>query len=300
MKADRRIVILGASGLLGKAVFNRFCKETEYSEKVSTISWKDIGHPDIGANPHQLARYLEENVGDLSDSDVIVASGLINSSDLEQLLYSNLEFPRNLIHAICTYSGSRLMTFGTIHERFDDAISHNAYFKSKYLLSQWISDFSAQHSLSERLLHIRLHTLYGLPLNPRMFLGQIAEALGTGSLFRMSSGEQLREYHHVEDIAECVFRLCQKQWNLGPVLEISSGEAIRLRDLAIAVFREFSREYLLRIGEIPAGEGENKNEIFKRSDSDLLPFSRNPVTGVIDVLRQHLEACTVRLSGNTS
>ena len=291
---------MGASGLLGKAVFNRFCKEMAYSEKVSSISWKDIGHPEVGAKPYRLAKYLEENLGDMSETDVIIAGGLIKSEDSEQLLYSNLEFPRNLIHAVWPHPSVRLMTFGTIHERFDDAVSHNAYFMSKYLLGQWVSDFAARHPPSGRLLHIRLHTLYGLPLHPRMFLGQIAEALETGLPFRMSSGEQFREYHHVEDIAECVFRLCQKQWNLGPVLEISSGEAIRLRDLAIAVFREFSREYLLRIGEIPAGEGENKNEIFKRSDSDLLPFSRNPVTGVVDVLREHLEACTVRSSGNTS
>jgi nucleoside-diphosphate-sugar epimerase len=293
LKLDhRKTLILGASGLLGKAILNRFSIEAGTSEKIYTIPWSEIGNPDVGSDVHRLTMCLEEKLGDMVDCDIIVASGLINSSDSAQLRYSNLEFPRNLIQVALKYPGTRCMTFGTIHERFDAVVSHNAYFMSKYLLSQWISDFSQQqHPSSGRILHLRLHTLYGLPLHPRMFLGQIAEALKSGFPFKMSSGEQLREYHHAEDIAECVFRLFQKEWHTVPVpiLEINSGEAVRLRDLATAIFREFKREDLLQIGDVPASEGENKTEIFRRSDSDILPYSREPITGVIDTLRWHLK-----------
>ncbi len=291
LKLDhRKTLILGASGLLGKAIFNRFGVETGFSEKIYTIPWSEIGNPDVGLDVHRLTGCLEEKLGDLIDCDVIVASGLINSPDSAQLRHSNLEFPRNLIQVVSKYPGSRCMTFGTIHERFDAAVFHNAYFMSKYLLSQWISDFSRQRPYSGGILHLRLHTLYGLPLHPRMFLGQIAEALKSGSPFKMSSGEQLREYHHVEDIAECVFRLFRKEWLWGPVLEISSGDAVRLRDLASAIFREFKREGLLQIGDVPASAGENRTETFQRTDPDILPFSRDPITGVIDTLKRHLKS----------
>ena len=285
----RKTLILGASGLLGKAIFNRFLQqEDDYPDKVHTIAWREIGKPDICADPHLLAEFLEDRLGDMTDTDVIIAGGLIGSTDSDQLMYSNLVFPQNLIRAVWRHPGSRFMTFGTIHERFEAAISHNLYFMTKYLLSQWISEFSAQHPPTGRILHLRLHTLYGLPLHSRMFLGQIAEALKSDSPFRMSSGEQIREYHHVEDIAECVYRLCRRKWDFGPILEINSGEAVRLRDLATAIFREFNREYLLRIGDISAGAGENTCEIFHRTDRDVLPCSRKAIDGVLDTLRRYL------------
>lgn len=280
--------MLGASGLLGKAIFNRFCKEPGGAEGVFAIPWSEIGVPDVGADLHHLESYLEKKLGDLSAVDFVIANGLIGSADIDQLMYSNLEFPRNLIRAVWRHAGSRFVTFGTIHERFFAARSHNPYFMSKYSLSQWISEFDAQYPLTHRILHLRLHTLYGLPLHPRMFLWQIAEALKSNTPFRMSSGEQLREYHHVDDIAECVCRLCRKQWNWEPILEINSGEAMRLKDLAAAIFREFNREHLLLIGDIPAGEGENKSEIFNRTNDGILPSSRKPLAGVIDTLRQYL------------
>ena len=289
----RRTLILGASGLLGKAIVNRFSIETQYSGKVETIPWREIGDVNIGANAQRLSEYLSTKLGDLTDCDVIVASGLIKSQDEGALLYSNFEFPTNLIRGMWMYPGSRCMTFGTIHEKFDAAVSHNAYFMSKYRLSQWICEFVTSHMVSDalpgRILHLRLHTLYGFPPHPQMFLGQMAEALISDVPFKMSSGEQLREYHHAEDIAECVFRLFQRSWYIGPVLEISSGEAVRLKELAVAVFREFHKDHLLWIGEIPAGVGENKSKTFARSDPELLPYSRETIAGVIETLRRYFQ-----------
>ena len=50
-------------------------------------------------------------------------------------------------------------------------------------------------------MHLHLHTLYGGRPQAHMFLGQMIRALERGAEFAMSSGEQLREYHHVHDIA---------------------------------------------------------------------------------------------------
>jgi nucleoside-diphosphate-sugar epimerase len=128
--------------------------------------------------------------------------------------------------------------------------------------------------------HIRLHTLYGGSKRPHpfMFAGQMFDALARKEPFKMSGGAQLREYHHVEDIATSVLAFLAGSHDQ-KIIELSSGQPIRLRDLASAVFRYFDAASLLEIGARIHSNGEVFDNTYERSP--YLAASREPIDGLI-------------------
>ena len=109
-------------------------------------------------------------------------------------------------------------------------------------------DWANQPDQKRRILHCRLHTLYGGEPKDHMFLGQIVNAIRSNSVFSMSSGEQLREYHHVDDIAESLATIVNSDWSLwSPILEINSGQPLKLLDLAMAIFNAFKNRIYYKL-----------------------------------------------------
>jgi hypothetical protein len=79
-----------------------------------------------------------------------------------------------------------------------------------------------------------------------------------------------------------IIALLARIWT-GPVaIDLSSGEPVRLADLARAVFRAFGCEHLMQFGVLPTPEGENQGVKFPRSPAWLLGQPRPPVEGIIE------------------
>ena len=111
-----------------------------------------------------------------------------------------------------------------------------------------------------------------------MFAGQMFEALVRKERFRMSGGAQLREYHHVHDIAASIWSFLSGDGQ-DQMIELSSGEPIRLRDLASAVFKYFNETDLLEVGSKIHSQGEVFESIYQRSP--YLAANRDPIEGVV-------------------
>ncbi len=217
------------------------------------------------------------------DQDWIFAAGLVNpNGDPAELERINVEAPLRLLEHLSRGGlgkERRLITFGSVLENRPDLIAANPYLRSKARLL----DFWRQRDPRSpvRWVHIQLHTLYGgsQPPHPFMFTGQMLSALTTRSPFRMSSGVQLREYHHVDDISASILGVLASPIKESARLDLSSGEGIRLRDLAWAVFDHFGSLDLLRIGAWPAGDAEVFESAHHRSP--LLIAYREPLPNVI-------------------
>jgi nucleoside-diphosphate-sugar epimerase len=114
-----------------------------------------------------------------------------------------------------------------------------------------------------------------------MFIGQMVAALRRQQVFAMSAGLQLREYHHVDDVAGAVERLLSRSsWNLDPTQPLSSGHPIQLATMARAIFDFIGRGGDLRIAELATPAGENMRHEFPAAPAWLLGPSREPVAGV--------------------
>lgn len=284
----RGILLFGANGNLGSALKHalqgRFPVTVPWQE---TIPWLQAGEDTGWADP--IRDTFRRN--DLQKADIIFAGGLTDpASPAQDLVLANALLPQRVITATRDMPGLRYLTFGTAMERFPGAATVNPYVASKASLADWLSEQARLPDLRARIMHLQLHTLYGgdRPL-PHMFLGQMVSALRAGRPFAMSAGTQLREYHHVADVAQAGVRLLSRaHWPEEPVLALSTGRPVRLADLATVVFTMMQRQADLKIGALSSARAENFELIFEPAPDWLLGAPREPLSAIADWVRQML------------
>jgi nucleoside-diphosphate-sugar epimerase len=112
-----------------------------------------------------------------------------------------------------------------------------------------------------------------------MFLGQIFHAITSKDMFYMSGGEQIREYHHIDDDAEAIVELTKNTG--GGLIDISHGEPEKLKDIAISLFDHFNSRELLNIAARAADENDNTKLVFKRTDNLLNSLFRPTISSLV-------------------
>ena len=276
------MVLLGSSGLIGSALV----KIISGSRPLRTVRWSE--DPRVS---EALAKSLDPKM----PTDVILACGVTDPKlAAETIRYSNTEFPQRLMSNCLRLPLVRFISLGTVMENFPEACAANPYLKSKFDLGLWIQALAEKPEYLCRFRHLRLHTIYGGSrelVKPHMFLGQILGALEKNLEFKMSSGDQLREYHHVDDIAEAILGIADQDWNANEsaLVGVHSGNPVRLADLANAIFSAFGKSDLLKVGRLVRPPGENLQQTFERSARHVLPNAREPIAGVIQWLKEILD-----------
>jgi hypothetical protein len=235
---NRKVVVIGSSGNISLQLQKNF-------PLASIISRRQY---DCWENASQLSAIFKDQL-----CDIYVAIGVLSSkAKISELVRVNLQIPKLVAESI-KGTESRVITFGSIMEKEERIFSSNAYIGTKKKLSEFLLG-----NLHEKnFLHLRLHTLYGgSKLNTEMFLGQLFRAIKYRSKFQMSSGRQVREYHHIEDDLKAL-ELLQSQGYTG-IQEISHEEAFTLKEIAKQVFDHFEVPDLLVVG----GKEDSLAEIF--------------------------------------
>jgi len=244
------LYVLGARGRIGSALIKHaqsLSINTFAIDRVEYNSWQD---------PDAALRYFKEAA--LSETDLVIcASGIINPrTDADEIIHCNVTVPNSACIASVTL-GAKAVSLGTVLEQIIPDEKQNIYVSSKSQLRDLSKD---------KWLHFQLHTIYGgsAPA-PFMFTGLMLSALKESKKFAMTSGEQLREYHHVDDEACAILELAKIK-NSGQ-FDISSGDSIKLSDLAISVFDHFKNRDLLGIGEIQSPDVEAYEPSFNRQSA---------------------------------
>lgn len=270
------IHIIGANGRIGSAI-----RSSSNPRSLNLLSrsdyqnwWKDDSVEDIR---HFFSTYQS------SKTSVLIAAGILDPKmSKDEHLKTNFLLPRNIIAATADL-GIRVMTFGTISEHFQSEA--NSYIRSKKMLSDYILTNS---DLTKMTIHVRLHTLYGgSEPNHFMFLGQIYDSLTMGQQMSMTSGRQLREYHHVDDDVSAIWKILDSDF-VGAI-DLNHGSPITLRNLAEYLFRRFDCESLLNLGSLPEPNAENYENVFRpHSLYENIDF-RLSLPAIGDYIRDSLE-----------
>lgn len=283
MQRSTNILLFGGSGQIGESL-RLGARERNPDREVRTVPWTAVAS---GVDdPARLRTALEATTRGWEAYDVVFASGITDpAAPPDQLWLSNVAFPLAVIEATAPHEGVRYLTLGTSFEQFPAFAAANPYVESKRRL--W-SCLKAAGTLAHnrRIAHVRLHTVYGGRPKPHMFLGQMIASLCSGTQFQMSTGRQLREYHHVQDITGALLAILDMDWSFGTEpLMLSAGDPVRLVDLARAVFKTCGRPDLLKVGAIAAATSENERVRFPRSGATVFPFYRDPRIGVPEYVR---------------
>jgi nucleoside-diphosphate-sugar epimerase len=96
----------------------------------------------------------------------------------------------------------------------------------------------------------RVFFLYGPHENPRRLVSSIICSLLKGEPAPTSHGEQIRDYLHVQDVADGLVALLDSE--IRGDYNIASGRAVTLRHIIERIGVVMERSELLRIGAIPA------------------------------------------------
>lgn len=244
------IFVVGGKGRLGQAIQHAYPTTPVTSlERQVYQDWHVNGAQD------KIARFFDAAP---TQSTLYITAGLLDPKlPLEDHLSINYRLPKQLIEG-ATKAGLTVITFGTIMELLIK--NKNPYITSKTMLGDYVANIS---NINPQVAHIRIHTFYGVgkPV-PFMFLGQIYHALQNNCPFKMSSGEQLREYHHIEDDIHAIRLLLEA--NTRGVIELSHGNPLSLRDIAGFIFKAFNREKLLCVGALNIPIEENCTTVFQR------------------------------------
>lgn len=166
-----------------------------------------------------------------------------------------------LLRAFAAAGGRRAVIAGTCAEYewtravyAEDAPLHPAtlYGAAKHGLDLVAAAFAQQAGIA--LAWARLFFLYGPHEHPGRFVPSLVTALLRGEPAPMTEGMQRRDFLHVADAGAALAALAGSELT-GPV-NVASGEAVELRELAGRIGGLTGRSELLQIGALPTREGE--------------------------------------------
>lgn len=181
-----------------------------------------------------------------------------------------LEDPKNLDHlaaslelgkALAEAGCRRLVTAGTCFE-YDTAAGllsetsttapRTLYAGTKLAMFHALSEASRTWGMQH--CHARFFYQYGPWEAPNRLVSSLVGTLLSGAPAKTTSGEQVRDFLHIEDVARALAVLTRG--DVTGVVNVGSGVPVRVRDVARAVAVACGRPELLEIGALPSREGD--------------------------------------------
>jgi UDP-glucuronate decarboxylase len=97
--------------------------------------------------------------------------------------------------------------------------------------------------------HVRFFYQYGPWEAPQRLVPTVVRSLLEGAEARVTTGEHVRDFLHVDDVARALVTVAQSE--LTDVVNIGSGVPVKVREVVAATARACGREDLVRYGAVP-------------------------------------------------
>jgi nucleoside-diphosphate-sugar epimerase len=130
------------------------------------------------------------------------------------------------------------------------------YSLSKLIAEQLIQTYSKTYNKPYTVL--RLFNFFGSGMPEHFFINQLLESLKADKPFNMTYGEQVRDFTFIDDVLDAIIGISSSEKSLGEVINICSGNGIRLSDLALEIGQRYNKTHLIKFGALPYRD----NEIF--------------------------------------
>ena len=238
-----KLIIIGENSRLTKSLKSIYSGNIFIVKKKLYVNWN---------SENSFLNFLDSFVINENDS-ILINKAIINPNfNLREINKWNFHFQKNIIKALERKKiKNRVYTTGSIFEKTN---IENKYLNSKRNLSNYIlqTDFN-----SVRPCHLRFHTLFGIDSpSENMFLGQIFNSIKKKTTFKMSHGNQLRQYHHYNEVSKHLLNVFSDSKSNNKIIEITGREWVKLIDIARSVFNYFDCDNLLKPGKIKSSNEE--------------------------------------------
>ena len=252
MNKDAKIYIAGHTGMVGSAIHRRFQKEGFSDFILYTIEERDL------TNQQVVKELFEKEKPDY----VILAAAKVggihaNNTYRADFIYQNLMIENNIIHQSYLAGVKKLLFLGS------SCIYPKAApqpLKEEYLLSGYLEPTNEPYAIAKiagiklceayrdqygcNFISVMPTNLYGPNDNYELKNSHVLPALirkfheakkhKAPSVEVWGTGTPLREFLHVEDLADACFFLMMN-YNEKEIINIGCGEDISIKDLALLV-----------------------------------------------------------------
>ena len=257
----RRVLLTGAGGFIGS---HCVAPLLERGFEVHAVSRSPRERDRVGAVWHCAdllepgsARALVEGVRPtdlLHLAWYVVPGKLIAAPENYEWVRASFELVRSFAEsgghrlAVCGSGYEYDWAYGYCTEDLTPCVPDTVYGACKHALHELVRVFAGGSGLSA--VWPRVFFLYGPRENPQRLVASVARALLCDQPAPCSHGRQIRDYLHVQDVADGLVAALAS--DLRGAVNICSGEATTLGDIVTTIGRITGRESLVRLGAIPA------------------------------------------------
>ena len=257
----KKVLLTGAAGFIGHHCLEPL-KARGY--EVHAVSTKRMKSGTGGVHWHQ-ANLLEPGAAKALLAEVkpshllhlawfVVPGKLITAPENFAWVRASME----LVQEFAAHGGKRLTVcgsgyeydwnYGYCSEKLTPAVPNTVYGSCKHALNLLVQSFATQAALSAAWG--RVFFLYGPNEHPQRLVSSVILSLLKGEPAKCSHGRQIRDYLHVQDVAEGMVALLDSE--VTGAVNVSSGQATTLREIVLTIGRVLERPELIQLGAIPA------------------------------------------------
>lgn len=257
----KKVLLTGATGFIGDHCLDPL-KARGY--EVHAVSSKPMKAGARGVHWHQ-ANLLEPGAAKSLLAEVkpthllhlawfVVPGKLITAPENFAWVRASME----LVEEFAAHGGKRLTVCGSSYEydwnygycseKLTPAVPNNVYGSCKQALNLLVQSFASQVALSAAWG--RVFFLYGPNEHPQRLVPSVMLSLLKGEPAKCSHGRQIRDYMHVQDVADGLVGLLDSE--VTGTVNVSSGQATTLREIVLTIGRLMGKPELIQLGAIPA------------------------------------------------
>ena len=247
MNNKSRVYVAGNTGLVGSSII-RMLNSRGYTNILTTPSNQyDLRRQDV------VEKFFKENRPEYVYLSAAKVGGIgANKSYPAQFIYDNLMIQSNIIHSAKEFGTKKLLFLGSscIYPRLakqpiveDELLSgpleptNDSYAISKIAGIKMCQSYKKQYEFNA--ISLMPTNLYGPNDNfdPNTghvlpaFIRKFEEGKRVGKVTCWGDGSAMREFLHVDDLAEACF-ICMRDYNQSDIINIGTGEDVTIKQLA--------------------------------------------------------------------
>ena len=257
----KRVLVTGATGFIGS---HCLVPLVERGFEVHAVSRRPLAGPTAAVTWHAADLLAPAAAAELIDrvrpshllhlAWFVVPGRLIHAPENLDWVTASIDLVRRFAEA----GGARLCVCGSGYE-YDWAhgyctegltpcVPDTLYGACKHALHEVVRTYAGGRDLSAAWA--RVFFLFGPNEHQDRLVPSVIRSLLRGEAARCSHGRQIRDYLHVQDVADGLVALLDSE--VRGAVNVSSGQATTLREIVLAIGRLMGRPELVQLGAIPA------------------------------------------------
>ena len=257
----RRVLLTGATGFIGSHCLEPLLRR---GYEVHAVSRSPREADGAEVNWHQAdllqpgsARTLIDRVKPtdlLHLAWYVVPGKLIAAPENFEWVTASLELVRRFAEAggtrvaVCGSGYEYDWAYGYCTEELTPCVPDTVYGACKHALHELVRSYAQGSALSA--VWPRVFFLYGPGEHPQRLVSSVIRALLCDQPAPCSHGRQIRDYLHVQDVAEGLVTVLDS--DARGSINVCSGQATTLRDIVLTIGRLTDREALVQLGAVAA------------------------------------------------